>query len=379
MEEDVAFAEGVEEGGGGAKGGDVDGVKRGEFEVGAVDLAQAHEAKEIDGAGEAKNVFVGQGQVVAQSLENDVVHAVLDLKPNSSAAADVAQLLLDFLEQVFRLLLVDVEIAVARDAKGVSAADAVAGEEAAGAELDDFAEENVAAVLGACRIDTYEAREDAGDGENANVALNLGSGGIIERDDDVEGLVTQLGKGVGLVDSQRGEYGENLLVEVVLDPGEFVAVELGGGFKDDALAGEGGVEKIAPAVVLILDEGGNDGVDTAQLFARTKPVEGSFAHRALDLLDEAGDADFEKLVEVGGDNGKELDAFEEGDGRVLGLLEDAAVKGEPGELAVEVGGLGSAGVRLDDAGVGVGHADAAGILRGQGDGGGGERAATWHS
>ena len=61
---------------------------------------------------------------VAAPGEVDVggVDAVLDLEAHGGAAAEVAELVLDFLEEVLGLFLVDVEVAVARDPKRVHAA-----------------------------------------------------------------------------------------------------------------------------------------------------------------------------------------------------------------------------------------------------------------
>jgi hypothetical protein len=68
-----------------------------------------------------------------------------------------------------------------------------------------------------------------------------------------------------------------------------------------------------PAAVLFLDLGGDDEVDAAELLAGAEAIEAGFDDVGVDLLDEAGDADFEELVEVGGDDGEELEALERGD------------------------------------------------------------------
>ena len=46
----------------------------------------------------------------------------------------------------------------------------------------------------------------------------------------------------------------------------------------------------------------------------------------MDLTFEVGDADHEKLVEVGAEDGQEFHALEQRDARVLGFLEDPAVE-----------------------------------------------------
>ena len=58
----------------------------------------------------------------------------------------------------------------------------------------------------------------------------------------------------------------------------------------------------------------------------------------FDQLFEGGDADFEEFVEVGADDGEEFESFEKGLGWILGLFEDALIKGKPAELTIEVRG-----------------------------------------
>lgn len=49
------------------------------------------------------------------------------------------------------------------------------------------------------------------------------------------------------------------------------------------------------------------------------------------------DADAVEFVEVGGVDGEEFEAFDEGDIGAFGFLEDAVIKGEPAQVAVEEG------------------------------------------
>jgi hypothetical protein len=53
------------------------------------------------------------------------------------------------------------------------------------------------------------------------------------------------------------------------------------------------------------------------------------------LLHDAGYPDLEEFVEVGADDREEADALEERDGGVFREFQDAAVKAEPTEFAVE--------------------------------------------
>ena len=83
--------------------------------------------------------------------------------------------------------------------------------------------------------------------------------------------------------------------------------------------------------------------DAQQLLARGESV--GRAHRQARLVApfETGHPDHEELVEVGGEDGEELRAFQQGHRGVLGECEDTGVEVEPTELAVEVPVLGQVG------------------------------------
>ena len=79
----------------------------------------------------------------------------------------------------------------------------------------------------------------------------------------------------------------------------------------------------------------------------------------LDLLAQTGDADLEELVEVAGEDGQELDPFEQRVALVARLVEDARVEFEPRQLAIDVrerdlGARRAARARGDDGACGSG-------------------------
>jgi hypothetical protein len=106
---------------------------------------------------DVEDVLALQPDVVQQAVQQLVLYAVLDLKADGVAAAALVELFLDRLQQVLDFFLVDVEVAVARDAEGVGAHDLVAREEAPGEELDHVAQEDVAG-LAAIRAGMWTTR-----------------------------------------------------------------------------------------------------------------------------------------------------------------------------------------------------------------------------
>ena len=139
------------------------------------------------------------------------------------------------------------------------------------------------------------------------------------------------------VDGQRGEDGEDALHEVGVEPvavGVIEFVEVG---DDDAGVGEAGAD-VFPGALLLAHQDAGFGFDFGKLLRGGSPVLGGGGEAGLGLADQAGDAHGVEFVEVGGGDGDEAQAFEQGMARVFGLLDDAAVEGEPGEFAVDEAG-----------------------------------------
>jgi hypothetical protein len=103
----------------------------------------------------------------------------------------------------------------------------------------------------------------------------------------------------------------------------------------DGVFFEGWDEFVAPAAAEIGVHLQDALADGAEGFGGGASVDAAFDDVAFDLLFEAGDADFEELVEVGAGDGEELDAFEEWVGGVERFVEDALVEREPAEFAAE--------------------------------------------
>jgi hypothetical protein len=72
------------------------------------------------------------------------------------------------------------------------------------------------------------------------------------------------------------------------------------------------------------------------LLLRRAAVDGQVLDPGADLLLQAADPLHEEFVEVGVDDRQELDALEQRRARVLRLVQNTAVEGKPGELAVQV-------------------------------------------
>ena len=80
----------------------------------------------------------------------------------------------------------------------------------------------------------------------------------------------------------------------------------------------------------------NDLAAFVDLLSGCAPVHRQILNSGAELLFESADALHEELVEVGADDGNELEALEQGRALVLGLVQHPPVELEPGELAVQI-------------------------------------------
>ena len=181
MQQEVLFADDIKNPLGRLQRGGQCGREGREFQVGAVnEVVEAHQPHEIERARQAEDVFVGKAEMIAKRREGPVVHAPLNFEAHRGAATKVPQLLLDLLEQVLRLFLVDVEIAVPGDAEGVRAVNAIAGKELAGAKLDDLAKKDVPLRPVPGGLDPNQPRQDARHRQDGHEAHHVGNLGVVE-------------------------------------------------------------------------------------------------------------------------------------------------------------------------------------------------------
>ncbi|MBG9885267.1 hypothetical protein ABE10_01425, partial [Bacillus toyonensis] len=88
-------------------------------QVGPVDPGQVEEAAEVERAGEPVDLLVRDVELLQEQVEGDVVHVVGDLQADRWAEPSPEQLRLQRLDEVLRLVLLDLDVFVARETEGV--------------------------------------------------------------------------------------------------------------------------------------------------------------------------------------------------------------------------------------------------------------------
>ena len=339
-EEDIAFGDGVEDGGAGIDEG---GLLRGPGGVAELVVSgeegELHEVGQGEGAGEAVE-FVGAGLGdFLDDAEEVAGSAGGDLDADGVAEAAGGEDLLHFVGEVDGVLLLDGDVAVAGDAEGGGAGDHFAGEEVAEEGADEVFDVDEGVAFGGGDGDEAGEGFAEGDEDDAGGAvLLLEAAG----DDDFEG--GKGGAGAVGVDGEGGEEGEDEVGEVGGGLEELARGEVLHFDETDALRAHAGEEFVVEEGVLLGGESEDAFADGADLLGGGESSVVGDAGAAAAHHGEATDADLEELIEVGAGDGEELESFEEGFVGAFGLLEDALVEFEPGEFAVdEVHGVGRSG------------------------------------
>jgi hypothetical protein len=266
-------------------------------QVGPVDReGQWHQSGQIDRAVVSIQVALTEVEDFEQAVGDGIRAVLLNLKSDGRSAIHMAELLLDGVEQVFRFLLVHVEVAVACDTEEVSAQDLHPVEQRADVVLDDASQKDkvVALLVGLVRKGNHAGQDPRhlDDREIGVDALPL------KVNDDVQALVQKLWKGVGGIDRERCQDGKNALMEKPFKMFAFRFWNVGVVVKTDVVGVESRLDLVTPAPVLILDLLARTLRDGRELRLGRQAVGGQGNMLGLDLLLQSGHADFEELIEI---------------------------------------------------------------------------------
>ncbi len=229
----------------------------------ARDVGDVGEVGEVDQPVDVVDLAVLQPQRVDQLLAQLRVHPGGDLQPHDLAEAAAADLVLDRLQQVVRLVG-DGEVGVAGDAEVAVVDDLGAGEEHVEVGGDRLLQrhEGLAALA-----DRQEAAEQLlrhlDPGDDLGAAL-----GIAQKHAEAEREVRDVGEGPAEADHQRRQRREDLLVEAGVDlPPLLLAGVLERDDADPVLL-EGRPESAVEAAVQAVVELQHPGLDRVDLLAR---------------------------------------------------------------------------------------------------------------
>ena len=189
-----------------------------------IDRGQRREVKEIERAVGDINVLFFQLENIEQSALHVGRAAMLDFEADGVAARTFAQFVLNGAQEIFRFLLVDIEIAVAGDAEAIDLLDFEARKEIVDVILDQGLDEDVVPLVGLGVGDAHQPRQDARNGDDGVEDVS-GAVGPLQFQEEIVALVLELREGVAGVDGQGREDREDFVAEILGGPGFVDAVE----------------------------------------------------------------------------------------------------------------------------------------------------------
>ena len=137
------------------------------------------------------------------------------------------------------------------------------------------------------------------------------------------------------IDRDRREQRRNGLHEKLFDVFAGLGPKLIEIADADRFIGKRGDKFFAPAVVLVLHERVDPLDQLGENFVLRAAVGAGVAVSLLDLLQEAGEADLDELVEIARGDGQEFHALEERIRRIARFFENALVELQPREVAIQ--------------------------------------------
>ena len=101
-----------------------------------------HEKRQVQRAVDFKNILAVYGQFPADDFKETLIHIVLDFQTDGLAPLAFLKLLLDFLQQVHRLLLIYGKVGISHDAEGMRSHNVIIEEQRGHVPLYDFLQQD---------------------------------------------------------------------------------------------------------------------------------------------------------------------------------------------------------------------------------------------
>ena len=141
-------------------------------------------------------------------------------------------------------------------------------------------------------------------------------------------------EGMRRIDRERRQQREDVVEEMILDPGSFGLGDVAAVDQNDADLGQDAAQ-VAPDRLLVAGQLGNRLVDQDELFGRGQAVGTALGNALAHLGLDAGDADHEEFIKVIGRNRQESHPLQRGMAGIDRFLQDPAVEVQPGKLPID--------------------------------------------
>ena len=335
VQQNVALADGVEQVIGAAKTFGQSGRKHGIFQIGSRhQVIDRRETVQIDRPGHRIPIERSQRELPQQECDHFLRTIRRGLQPHRRAVAAMGQLTFERAAQVVHFLVIDEQVAVARQSELVTTEHLHAREQPGDECLDDGGQGHQPLVA-ARRGQRQDARQRSRRLHDGHVAV--ATEGVLagKLDDEIQALVLYARKRPRRVEPQRAQYRFHLVGEVLLEPGVGVGVPFGAREQLDAFRIQVAQQHLVERPVLILDQSQCSAVNRRQLFADAEGVGRGLRGTQLQQLLETGNADLEEFVEVGRADAQEPQALQQRHAWILGLRQHPGIELQCRQFAVD--------------------------------------------
>lgn len=260
---------------------------------------------------------------------------MLNLQAHSLTLTARARFGLDGFQQRGGNFFVGVKLVIAGDAKVPMAEDGRAWEKFGQEMGDQFPHEEIILLVGIGAGQFDQARQHAGHLHHRQALASLAGFGDFQLHHGVKRFVDQPWEWMSGVQTQRCEHRAGLGAIKIVHPSQIGRGKLLEARKANTAFGQFREQLLAPAGVLARNQKADLALNGLQGLRGRETIRAAFGGGAFDLLFKTGHSGFEELIQIGAENAKELNSFQQRHGRVQGLLQDALIELQPTQLPVE--------------------------------------------
>ncbi len=187
------------------------------------------------------------------------------------------------------------------------------------------------------RRQPHQSRKHSGYRDYSHVSA-AGAPLAFEQQRNAERLVQDAGKGMGRIHGDWCKQRIHFFLTVRVNKRFLFRIEIFQVKHADILTRQRRHQPLVPALVLLLDKLARLQRDQLTFLLRRKRVGTRINETFFNALQEAGDSNFKKFIQIAGRNGKEFHPLQQGIVLVIGFFQHAPVEGKPGSLTIDVKG-----------------------------------------
>src|SRR6185312_11177470 len=307
-------------------------------QIGPFEQRQLTQAREVDRSANPEYIHRIDPEIFDQGGEHPVRNSAARLKPDRLAKTAAPDGLFHGFEKIVAFELLDGHLGIARDVKRMRFHDFETREQAVEIRRDqvfnpDELERGDRAARHTQWGDVDQLRQSF---RHLEPCKMLAPRGIRQDNREVHTEIRDVGERAARVHRERRQDWENGFV--VIGPQRFTLarIERIPGNDADSGAREFGQQLFLKAIVNLFRDLSNAAAYGRQLLGDGAAINAEVVRSGAQLLLERGNPHHEKLVQIGADDRKKLDPFEQMVARVPGFFENAALEFEQAELAVQI-------------------------------------------